>query len=297
MSPPSTAWKEQQDGDEEKRFADYAERIAAIQKKKSQKFGNGRAFHRKQLIALRARFEVLPDLPPHAAQGRVLGVTGAGALGGTTRAQDFVLINRQVFGFSKPDDFIELVLALFNGPLSLVGYLVRRYGVLGGLKRIAEVAKSMKRPFAGFAGERFFSAAPIANGPYAVRVRLEPEGTPAAAGPGAAADWAADMRAHLQRGPLVYRLQLQFFTDEKCTPIEDANVDWAESGSPYVTVGRLTIPQQSFDDAEAQKLAREVDQATFDPWEALVEHRPLGGIMRARKAAYFASQKTRGVVS
>jgi hypothetical protein len=328
---PSTDWREQLDGDEEQRFAAFAERIAAIQKKKSQKFGNGRAFHRKQLLALRARFEVLPELPPHAAHGlfarpgsydaqvrlsnggadvagdrkpdvrgfaiRVLGVTGAGALGGTTRAQDFVLINRQVFGFSKPDEFVELVLALFTGPLALVRHIVRRYGVIGGLKRLREVAKSMARPFGGFARESFFSAAPIANGPYAVRVRLQPEGEGPAGNGAAADDWGADLRAHLGRGALHYRLQLQFFTDEKSTPIEDAAVDWAESAAPYVTVGRLTIPQQSFDDAAAQKLARDVDQATFDPWEALVEHRPLGGIMRARKHAYFASQKTRGVVS
>jgi hypothetical protein len=153
------------------------------------------------------------------------------------------------------------------------------------------------RPFGGFASESFFSAAPIANGPYAVRVRLQPESAAPAGNGKAGDDWGADLRAHLQRGPLHYRLQLQFFTDEKSTPIEDAAVDWAESGSPYVTVARLTLPQQSFEDAAAQQLARDVDQATFDPWEALVEHRPLGGIMRARKAAYFASQKSRGVVS
>jgi hypothetical protein len=40
-----------------------------------------------------------------------------------------------------------------------------------------------------------------------------------------------------------------------------------------------------------------VEQATFDPWQALAAHRPLGAIMRARKHAYFASQKTRGAVA
>jgi hypothetical protein len=329
--PPSTEWREQLDGDEERRFAAFAERIAAIQQKKSLKFGAGRAFHRKQLLALRARLEVLPDLPPHASQGlfakpgsydawvrlsnggadiasdrkpdvrgfavRVLGVTGPGALGGTTQAQDFVLINRQVFGFSKPDEFVELVLALFTGPLALLRHITRRYGLVRGIKRLSEVVKSIARPFGGFASESFFSAAPIANGPYAVRVRLRPEGVTPTADGKAASDWAADLRAHLQRGPLQYALQLQFYTDDTTTPIEDAAVDWAESSAPYVTVGRLTIPQQSLDDAAAQQLARDIDRATFDPWEALVEHRPLGGIMRARKHAYFASQKTRGVVS
>jgi hypothetical protein len=326
---PSTDWREQVDGDEEQRFGGFAERIAAMQKKKSTRYGNGRAFHRKQILALRARLEVLPDLPPHARQGlfakpggydalirlsngsvdvgsdrkpdirgfglRVLGVEGAGALGGTTKAQDFVLINREVFGFSKPDEFVELVTSLVKGPLSLFGYIVRRYGLFGGLKRLREIGKGMARPFSGFATESFFSAAPIANGPYAVRVRLRPEAT-APAGT-KASDWAADLRAHLARGPIRYQLQLQFYSDEKATPIEDGAVDWTEAAAPYVTVAQLTIVQQELDDADGKKLADEVEQTTFDPWEALAAHRPLGAIMRARKHAYFASQKSRGAAS
>jgi hypothetical protein len=326
---PSTEWREQVDGDEERRFAGFAERITAMQKHKSQRYGNGRAFHRKQILALRARLEVLPDLPAHARQGlfarpggfdawirlsngsvdvgsdrkpdirgfglRVLGVEGPGALGGTTHAQDFVLINREVFGFSKPDEFVELVTALVKGPLSLIGYIVRRYGWLGGLKRLLEIGKGVARPFSGFATESFFSAAPIANGPYAVRVRLRPEATAPSGAP--AGDWAADVRAHLARGPIRYELQLQFFSDEKTTPIEDGSVDWTEANAPYVTVAQLTIPPQQLDGADDKKLAGDVERATFDPWEALAAHRPLGAIMRARKHAYFASQKTRGVAS
>ena len=151
----------------------------------------------------------------------------------------------------------------------------------------------MARPFSGFATESFFSAAPIANGPYAVRVRLRPQSTaPAGA---TTSDWAADLGAHLARGPIRYELQLQFYSDEKTTPIEDGAVDWAEADAPYVTVARLTIPQQSLDGADGKALADEIERATFDPWEALAAHRPLGATMRARKHAYFASQKTRGV--
>jgi hypothetical protein len=84
----------------------------------------------------------------------------------------------------------------------------------------------------------------------------------------------------------VHELQLQFFTDEDATPIEDAAASWR---APYVTVARLTIPPQDLEDAVAAK----VEQARFDPWNALVEHRPLGEVMRARKAAYRASQLAR----
>ena len=87
-------------------------------------------------MALRARFEVLAELPAAATHGlfarpggydawvrlsngsmniahnrkpdirgfaiRVLGVEGNGALGAPTHCQDFALINRETFGFSIP---------------------------------------------------------------------------------------------------------------------------------------------------------------------------------------------------
>jgi hypothetical protein len=321
---PSTDWRENIDGNEEQRFAAYAEKLAALQQAESQREGQGRALHRKQVLGLRAKLEVPSGLPAHAAQGlfarpgsydvqirlsngsfqkqrdgkpdirgfafRVLGVAGAGALGATTKTQDFVLINREVFGFSKPDEFLELVLALFGGPLKALGLMIKKRGVFGGLKRLREISSGVARPFAGFAHDTFYSAAPISNGPHAVRVRLKP------LAPGAATradDRAAEMLDALARGPLAYELQLQFFVDEKTTPIEDGAVDWNEARAPYVTVATLTVPQQQRDEA----LLREIEAATFDPWEALAEHRPLGGIMRARKHAYFASQKARGVAS
>ena len=66
-----------------------------------------------------------------------------------------------------------------------------------------------------------YSAAPIACGPYAARVRLLPARTQPLAD--ASKDWAADIGRQLAAGPLVHELQLQFFVDERRTPIEDAS--------------------------------------------------------------------------
>jgi hypothetical protein len=62
---------------------------------------------------------------------------------------------------------------------------------------------------------------PMANGPYAVRVRLIPavaNGKPASR---AAQGWAADFSGRLARQPLHWDLQLQFFASEELTPIEN----------------------------------------------------------------------------
>jgi catalase len=324
MKPPSTEWREEVGGGEAERFAGYAELLTAMQAKKSKKFGNGRALHRRQVLGLRGELLVLPSLPPYASHGlfersgkhevrvrlsngspdlqadrkpdirgfaiKVLGVDGPGALGASAAAQDFVLINRETFGFETSREFIGLVTALGRGPLAVVGHMLRSYGLVGGLARLKSLAKSVGRPFSGFASESFFSAAPIACGPYAARVRLSPQnpGESAAAVP---KKWDGDLRERLRRGPLRFTLALQFFVEEETTPIENGAIDWPASIAPYLPVGQLVLPQQELDDS----LQQEIENATFDPWGALLAHRPLGEIMRARKVAYRASQKARGI--
>lgn len=326
MAAPSTEWKEQIAADEAGRHAGYARDFEQIQALKSAKYGKGRALHRKQQLGLQGSFEVLSDIPEHARHGlfarpatyaawvrlsnggtdpqadrkpdvrgfaiKVKGVNGPGALGsGATESQDFLLINHSAFAFAGADEFVGLVKNMVKGPGALLGYLVSRYGFLGALGMMKRLAKTFNAPFTGFATQPFYSAAPIACGPYAIRVRLLPASDEVQ--PGAAADWAGDFRGHLERGPLRFKLQLQFFVDEARTPIEDASIDWPEDVAPYVTAGVLTLPQQETGDAAGEALAATIESAAFDPWNALMAHRPLGEVMRARKVVYFQSQSGR----
>ena len=324
MKPPSREWREVVAPDEAERFQQYAEQLAAIQAARSQRYGKpGRALHRKGIMPLRARFEVLSELPEHARHGlfatpgmhdawvrlsnasmdlqkdhapdirgyaiKVHGVSGAGALGSPVKSQDFLLINQEAFGSPRSDEFVGMVVAVSKGMGSLFRWLFATYGFLGGLKRAKQLIGILNKKFSGFATEIFHSAVPIACGPYAARVRLLPSSQEPAAD--AKRDWAGDLRRRLAAGPLTHDVQLQFFVDEKTTPIEDASKSWPESEAPYVTVARLTVLAQQVD--EGGKFAEEVERASFDPWIALVEHRPLGDVMRARKVAYFASQQAR----
>jgi hypothetical protein len=175
--------------------------------------------------------------------------------------------------------------------VALLAYLVRIHGPLGGLRQLRKLVASIGKPFHGFACTAFHSAAPIACGPYAARVRLLPPERQAPAT--SSGDWTADMAGRLARADLAYTLQLQFFVDEACTPIEDASVDWPEAQSPYLSVARLVLPRQSVSDGASQALRDQVEAAIFDPWAALAAHRPLGEVMRARKVVYYASQQAR----
>ncbi len=331
---PSTEWVEKTDPSDDARYAEYGKLFAQMQAAKSKKQGTGRALHRKQQLGLGAHLEVLGNLPAQARFGlfaspgryvahvrlsngsadsvpdskpdgkphgkpdlrgyaiKVNGIDGPGALGGKTQCQDFLLVNHFWLPFRSVDDFVGIAMAGAKSPLALVGYLVRRHGLVRGLQELVYLGKAVGKRFSGFATEAFGSVAPIACGPYLVRVRLTAASVKM--NPDAKKDWAKDMSIRLRASPLVHELQLQFFTDEATTPVEDLTCEWPESVSPWITVGRLTLAQQDTDSPQGQAMAKEIEAAKFDPWAALVTHRPVGDVARARKAVYLVSQQGRG---
>ena len=313
---PSTQWRERIAPDEEARFARQAEKLAAAHEAFSQRYGAGRLLHRKPVLAARGRLEILDGLPTYARHGifaaprvyralarlsnasgdvrpnakpdirgfavKALGVAGAAALGGAAEAQDFLFVNQSSFAAPDSDAFVDLVVDSPHGLAAVALGLMRRSGLVDGLKRLERLAATLGRPFSGFAAETFDTLTPFAVGPYAARARLTPI-EPASAGD---KDFADDMRDRFAAGPLVYALALQFFVDEQTTPIEDATVAWPEDRAPPLAVARLTLEAAEPD----------VEGLRFDPWAGLADHRPLGEIMRARKASYFHSQKARGAL-
>lgn len=81
---------------------------------------------------------------------------------------------------------------------------------------------------------------------------------------------------------VLFDLMVQFQTDARRTPIEDASVEWRESESPYRVVAQIRIPKQEVDHGTA------CERLSFNPWHARMEHIPLGNFNRARRAIYGA---------
>jgi hypothetical protein len=323
---PSTAWKEVVTPGEAERHVAASREIVAMQRRKNEKFGTGRALHRKGTVAALGQLVVADDLPAPARHGlfaqagthpvwvrfsnggvdrqsdrrpdirgfalRVFGVQGESALGGPIEHQDFSMINQVSFAFPTSEHFMQLVIAGGQGPGALLKWLFKTFGWVGGLRRIQQLGATFKRPFTGYATEPFSTVLPIACGPYACKARLLPlsQRQPR---PEPGGDWAADFAAHAADGPLRYALQLQFFEDEARTPIENAAVAWPESVAPFITVGELTVQAPSQDPV----FKAQVEQGVFDPWQCLAAHRPLGEVMRARKVVYFASEQARGATT
>jgi hypothetical protein len=98
------------------------------------------------------------------------------------------------------------------------------------------------------------------------------------------------MAQQLKREDVSFDFMVQFQTDPVKMPIEDPVVLWDEDESPYITVATVHIPQQEFTSPQKMEYAEHI---SFAPWHALPEHRPLGGLNRARRVAYETISKLR----
>jgi len=90
---------------------------------------------------------------------------------------------------------------------------------------------------------------------------------------------------------LTFEFQVQLQTNPETMPIEDASVIWPEVESPFQTVAHVLMPRQELDTAP-QGLG---DELSFSVWNAMSDHRPLGGINRVRKTAYEVSAAWRAL--
>jgi hypothetical protein len=80
-----------------------------------------------------------------------------------------------------------------------------------------------------------------------------------------------------------FEFVIQHQTDPETMPIEAPTYEWSETVSPFIPVGRITIPKQGFLSAERQKTC---ENPSFTPWHSRPEHRPFGGINRVRRLVY-----------
>jgi catalase len=286
-----------------------------------------RAQHGKMIVGTtNARFEVLPGLPDdlqagpfrpgkqYAAQVRFsngIGFELAGSapdLRGVAvrviddegKEYDFLMTNAP---FSHVRDARQFMIVLSaatrqGGPMALwrlrawrmsvaAVRVARRLGPGEALRVLRTIRRQISRPVASVAAEQYWSRAPFAFGPVAVKYMLNPD---APAGRGSAPDLRAELISRLRVGDVAFDFQVQRYIDDAKTPIEDAAVEWREEDAPPITVARLVIPRQEIDpDSEA-----EIEQAAFNPWNsASDEYRPLGSMNRARKLVYEASAKLR----
>jgi hypothetical protein len=75
---------------------------------------------------------------------------------------------------------------------------------------------------------------------------------------------------------------VQIPTDNTKMPLDEP-LEWKEQDSPFITVARISIPQQNINSAQQRELC---EQLSFNPWNANPELSPLSGDKPVRKAVY-----------
>jgi hypothetical protein len=245
---------------------------------------------------------------PRGLAIKIIGVEGErleGSEGDVT--QDFLLINGPAFGASTPRKFLSVLRLLARSTdraeglkkiLSAIMRQVQKVVVAATGHPNVTVATLGGQPETHILGETFYSQAPLRFGDYIAKISVAP----------ISAELKALVQASLNvngvpngiREAVInffsknegeWAVRAQLCTDLEHMPIEDASVVWSEERSPFVRIGRITIkPQLAW--SEARAIAVD-DGMSFAPWHGLAAHRPLGGIMRSRKAAYEAAKKFR----
>ncbi len=227
---------------------------------------------------------VSPDIKPdiRGVAIKLMGVDGQKLLANGTDSpnQDFTLISDSRFLTKDVAEFDGLVKSLMGGRPRTRWFLLTHW-------RVARNLFGSMRKHGNPLAIRYFSVVPYLLGDSAVKYSLtprEPQETPIPGNP--SDDYLREaMAKQLVDGIAVFDFSIQFQKDPYREPIEDPGVTWSEKLSPFRRVGTLTISSQSFESPQRMEFG---DNLSFNPWRCLAQHRPLGGISRARQQVYQA---------
>jgi hypothetical protein len=90
--------------------------------------------------------------------------------------------------------------------------------------------------------------------------------------------------------PIAFDFSVQIRRNAKPEDVENARRTWTSPPPEKVSLGRIEIPVQPIDGPRRMCVCQDL---SFNPWNCLGEHRPLGSLNRMRLAVYMASAQVR----
>jgi hypothetical protein len=201
--------------------------------------------------------------------------------------QDFLLISADALIANDLASFVKLLGEMHA--LTLLWFFFNPFNL--HLRELGIGLRSLKR-YASPLEIEYFSVVPFLFGDKAVKYRLRPiVEKPSEIPASPSADFLREaMRQRLAAGEARFDFMVQFQTDPYKMPVEDPSIVWDEQISPFRKVATVRIPPQRFDSAAQMQFC---ENLSLNPWHGLPEHRPLGGLNRARKVVYQALSKLR----
>jgi len=304
-------------------FKAFAAQMQALQTRISQERGQpmARGFHAKHHACLYGTFELDPQRDPRTRHGvfsaeyaawpvwvrfsngvgwiqnddeldargmavKLMGVPGEKLMPDEQGTQDFLMTNSPTPVGKNAVEFMDFAHANANGLAS---------GLFFGARHPRSGAPALARTGAidSLLNERFWSGGAYHLGAHQT-VKFSTRPCPGTLkrepldddSPNYLRD---DLLAAANAG-ICFTFGVQLQADPERTPIENAAVEWDESTSPFIPLGRIVLPPQ---DAAAAGLDTLCGQLSFNPWHGLPAHQPMGHINRARKFVYDASRAHR----
>lgn len=220
-----------------------------------------------------------------------------------TQTQDFLMTNKPRGSTRNAEEFVGFAEASAQGKLATFAFFAKA-GRLDELKTLLDVSK---KRIDSVLKETYWSGGPILWGqapsgrPRAVKFKFEPCRDPSGELPielvtdirptSPAADYLKQDLIHLLANhDECFQMSIQVQKDPVKQPLEDGYVLWREEDTPALPAARVLIPRQNFDSPEQNEMC---EHLTFNPWNGLAAHRPLGDLNRARRFVYPASQEAR----
>jgi hypothetical protein len=253
----------------------------------------------------------------HGMAIKVFGVAGVKVLDDERDAttQDFVFIDNPIFFIRNVVDYALFATALRNG----ARYMTKRWAAALPEKARQLIAPAYmlatylrghpyerrllvsvrKRPPASPLATRYWTATPYKLGPHAVRLEARPRSIHPPLRTGGFENrelyerrncLRAGLVSHLLQRDATFDLLVQRQTNAATMPVEDPTLAWDDREAPHRVVATLHIPAQRFDTIHKRELA---ERLSFSAWHSLPDHRPIGGINRARRHIYVALARRR----
>jgi hypothetical protein len=223
---------------------------------------------------------------------KLLGVPGPKISDDEKSTQDFLMITGPAFFVRNAADYVEFTKAAAAGkPMS---FFFRGWNPFRWRYHELHMAlKLIRKKTANPLSARYWSVAPYLMGDagpakFSARPCMAAlDSKPDKKNPNFLRD---AMSAQLKNGTACFDFLVQLRKDPAQMPVEDPTIEWREKSSPFIKAATITIPAQTFENPEQQKFC---ENLSMNPWHALPEHRPLGGINRARKVVYETISKLR----
>jgi hypothetical protein len=311
---------------ESQKTKDFMAIISDMQNRKSIKDGKmSRAFHAKSHGCLKGEFKVLENIPKHLQYGifqqpgksydvlarfsngvgfiqsdskgdvkgfalKVSNVPGEKLLNlpgndSHSNIQDFTMTNNPTPLADNVDDFVKLGMALDKGLLHGVAFLLQN------LKVAAVVVKRVYgRKIETLVNESFWSGSPYLLGPnQAVKWNVTPckTITPTQKFTNNENYLSLDLQDHLNNNDLCYNFNVQMQIDPIKQPIEKHLTEWTEQETPSINIAQVVF--SSVNNKDNLSRDAECEATSFNPWNGIKDHQPLGNMNRARGQIYLNS--------